>query len=99
MRLKLEQDKDRHKRQCRLEKSVPDRCFMRMVAVQHISRPEHHRKLGQLRRLQREGTACKVDPAVGAVGILRAEQRGDEQHNGNDVEALVHIPQGAIVDV
>ena len=54
MRLKLEQDKDRHKRQCGLEKSVPDRCFMRMVAVQHISRPEHHRKLGQLRRLQRD---------------------------------------------
>ena len=74
-------------------------CSADAQAVQHISRPEHHRKLGQLRRLQREGTACKVDPAVGAVGILRAEQRCDEQHNGNDVEALVHIPQGAIVDV
>ena len=98
MRLLVQQIQDEQQRQRRLYRAVPQPILLVIVAVQHICRPEHEREFCQLRRLE-GGTARQIHPAVGAVGVLRAEQRQDQQHNGDDVQTLTHQTQRAVVDV
>ena len=99
VRFHFQQHENRHQRQRGFEQTVPQRLFLIVVAVEHIGSPEHDRKFCQLRRLQRERTARKVDPAVGTVGVHRAEQRRHQQHERDDVKTLVHVAQGTVVDV
>ena len=67
------------------------------VAVDDIRRAQHDREFGQLRRLN--GNTKHIRPAVGAVGVVLGEKRGDDHQNyRHDIQRRFAVAQGAVVD-